>query len=277
MGQAADRWRGLVEGRLAEMEQLQEGRGTLDGEFWDKRAKRFGRGPMATADGDPMVARLRRAVGRPGRATVLDVGAGPGRFTVAIAPHAARVTAVDPSRKMLQMLRRRAREAGLSNVKTVHGRWQDVDVPPADVVLCSHVLPLIPDAAGFVEKLQAAARTRVLLYIGAYAADGYMDPFWRHFHGKPRRPGGTYLDALAVIEEMGIRPQVEVVELPVRTRYDTVADAVENYLDQLVLPDTPDTRAELTRLVEPWLQPRKGGLSPPFRTQPAAILSWRPS
>src|SRR5262245_13871269 len=97
VGNAAQRWKGLVEGRLQEMERLQEGRGALGGAFWDKRARRFGKGPMATAEGDPMLARLRRALGKPGRSTFLDVGSGPGRFTLGVAPRAARVTAVDPS------------------------------------------------------------------------------------------------------------------------------------------------------------------------------------
>lgn len=278
MGAAAERWKGLVEGRLGEMERLQEGCGALGGEFWDKRAKRFAKGPMASADGDPMLARLRKAVGRNGTSTFLDVGSGPGRFTLGVAPRVRQATAVDPSTRMLAILRRTAREAGLSNVKTVKGMWQDVDVnlvaTVADVVLCAHVLPLIADVVPFVERLQAAARRRVFLYVGAYASDAIFDPFWRHFHGAPRKPGASWVDALAVLREMGIEPGVEVVELTARSRHDTLADAVEAYRDQLVLPKTPEVQRELTRLLDPWFQRRPDGLYAPFRTQPAAILSW---
>lgn len=254
-------------------------RGTLGGAYWDERAKKFAQGPMARAEGDPMLARLRKAVGRSGDATVLDVGAGPGRFTIAIAPSAKRVIAVDPSAKMLQILRRRAKEAGLRNIRTVTGTWQEAaeGVAPADVVLCSHVLPLVADVVPFIRALDAHARRRVLLYIGAFAADAVHDPFWRHFHGTSRKPGATYVDAVAVLEEMGIRPAVEVVELATRSAYDTLDDAVDTYVDQWVLPDTKEVRADVARLVEPWLQRRKGKLVPPFRTQPAAIVSWASS
>jgi SAM-dependent methyltransferase len=274
VGEAAERWRGLVEGRLAEMERLRDGGGNVGGEYWDRRARQFTRGSMGSAEGDPMLARLRRAVGRSGAASVLDVGSGPGRFTLAIAPRARSVLAVDPSKRMLAILRRRAREAGLGNIRTVTGMWQDVDVEPVDVVLCSHVLPLIADVVPFVRKLHGAARRRVLLYVGAYAADAVVDPFWRHFHGAPRRPGASYLDAVGVLEEMGIRPRLEVVELRNRSRFDTLAHAVDVYRDQLVLPKTAGVRKELTRLLEPWLQRRNGALVAPFRSYPAAILSW---
>ena len=270
-------WRGLVEGRLAEMERLEAGRGNVGGEYWDKRAPRIRKGPMASsAERDPMLSRLRRAVGRSGTATVLDVGSGPGRFTVAIAPRAGRVTAVDPSKKMLTLLRKRAREAGLGNVRTVYGYWQDVDVEPADVVLCSHVITLVPDVVPFVRKLDAAARKRVLCYVGGFAADGVIDPFWRRFHGTPRKPGASWVDALAVLEEHGLDVAVEVVEVRTWSRHETLADAVEVYRDQLVLPKTKEVVADLSRLLEPWLQRRNGYLVAPFRSQPAAILSWVP-
>ena len=294
MDTAALRWKKLVEGRLGEMERLQEGRGILGGQFWDKRARRFSRGPMASADSDPMASRLRRAVGggggraagggaggRAGGAgsrgptrTVLDVGSGPGRFSLLIAPRAKAVTAVDPSRKMLEILRKRAREQGIGNIRTVLGKWQEVEVEPADVVLCSHVVTLVADAAPFLTKLHAAAREKVLLYVGAYSIDAVLDPFWRHFHDKPRKPGPTYVDALRLVEELGFEPSVEVVEVKARSRHDSLADAVETYRDTLVLPKTAEVRKELTRLLDPWLQRRDGGLYAPFRTQPAAIISW---
>jgi SAM-dependent methyltransferase len=280
VGEAAERWRRLVEGRLGEMERLQAGRGGIGGpQYWNRRARMFATGPMSSAEGDPMLRRLQRAVGAAKRGrtrgTVLDVGSGPGRFSLAIAPRAAQVVAVDPSSKMLAILRRRAREAGVANVRTVVGSWQDVDVEPADVVLCSHVLPLIADVEPFLRKLDAAARHTVLLYIGAFAADAILDPFWRRFHDTPRRPGATWLDAVAVIEELGIRPEVEVVELEGRARYETMEEAVAAYGDALVVPKTAATRKELRRLLEPWLQHRNGALYPPFRTQPAAIVTWR--
>ncbi|MFN2504630.1 MAG: class I SAM-dependent methyltransferase [Acidimicrobiales bacterium] len=276
MGEAARRWRQLVRARMAEMERLQPGASPLaNPAFWDRRARRFAAGPMRSAEGDPLLSRLRRAV-TPAR-SLLDVGSGPGRFSLALAPRARSVVAVDPSRRMLAILRREAREANLGNIRTVTGAWEDVDVEPADIVLCSYVLPLIAEAGPFLTKLDRSARHRVFLYLGAFASDAMADPFWRHFHGAPRRPGPSYLDAVAVLDELGIRPDVEVVEVTVRTRHPTLEAAVENYRDALVLAKTPAVRRELARLLEPWLQAADGGLRPPFRSHPAAVLSWSPA
>jgi len=274
-GPAATRWSKLVQARLGEMERLQAGRGSLGPAFWDSRAKRFAsRMSVATTAGDPFYRRLRRSTNR--RTTAIDVGAGPGRFTLTLAPHVASVTAVDPSGGMLDICRREALTRGLSNVTCVHGRWEDVDAPPAAVVFSSYVVTLVADAGRFLAKMDAAATERAFLYLGAYTADAILDPIWRHFHGTSRKPGPTYLDAADVLRELGMKPEIEVVEVATRARFKTVAEAAKDYRDQLCLPDTPQIRKELRGLMAHWLIPRDGGLGVPLKTVPAAIISWIP-
>lgn len=272
---AGRRWRGLVQARLKEMERLQPGRGAVGAEFWDSRARRFAsRMTVPDAGRDPFFRRLRKATQR--RSTVLDVGAGAGRFAVALAPHVAQVTAVDPSGAMLDICRRRARRAGVANLACVHGRWEEVEVGSAEVAFSSYVLPLVADADRFLAKLDASASERAFVYMGAFSADAVFDPLWRHFHGRPRRPGPTYLDAVAVLRELGVDPRVEVVEVPSRARFKSVAEAAREYRDQLLVPDTPEARRELRGLLGDWLVPRDGALGPPLRSIPAAIVSWVP-
>ena len=255
------------------MERLQAGRGRLDASYWDSRASRLAtRMSVATVAGDPFYRRLRRATGR--RSTVLDVGAGPGRFTLTLAPHVAAVTAIDPSGRMLDICRKQARVRGLANVTCVQGRWEETEVPAADVAFSSYVLTLVTDASRFLAKLDAAATDRAFLYLGAYTADAIMDPLWRHFHGTSRKPGPTYLDAADVLRELGVVPEIEVVEVPTRARFKNVAEAAKDYRDQLCLPDTAEVRKELRGLLADWLVPRGDVLGAPLKTAPAAIVSW---
>lgn len=272
---ASTRWRRLVEGRLAEMERLRPGRGAVRAEYWDARARRFPQYVPGRSERDPFFKRVRRVTGR--RSTVLDVGAGPGRFTLALAPRVAEVVAVDASGGMLDVLRKRARKLRLDNVRTVHGRWEEVDVEPADVAICSYVLPLVADALPFLRKLDGAARRRAFVYVNAASLDLVVDPLWRHFHGTPRRPGPTYLDVVAVLAELGVRADVEIVELPTRARYATLQAAAKAYHDQLVLPDDRAVRKELRALLAAWLVADGDGLRAPLRTTPAAIVSWTPT
>jgi SAM-dependent methyltransferase len=275
-GPAATRWRKLVTARLGEMERLQPGRGALNAGFWDTRAKRFAkRLPVSSVAGDPLYRRLRQATGR--RSTVLDAGAGTGRFSVALAPHVAGVTAVDSAERMLDVCRRQVATLGLANVTVIHSKWEDAEVEPADVAFSSYVVTLVPDAARFLAKLDGAATQRAFLYLGAYTADAIMDPLWRHFHGTSRKPGPTYLDAVDLLRELGVKPQVEVVEVATRGRFKSLADAAKDYRDQLCLPDTPEIRKELRGLLQHWFIRRGDALAVPLKTVPAAVISWKPT
>ena len=228
----------------------------------------------ADSQKDPFLRRLRRATDE--GSTAIDVGSGPGRFTLALAGEVGHVTAVDPSGAMLEALQREAGQLGLENVTTVHGRWEEAATEAADVVFSSFVLTLVPDGAGFVKKLEEKALRHVFLYLGAYSGDAVLDPLWRHFHGAPRVPGPTYLDALALLRELGIEPDVKVLELPNRKRFESVEEAVEHYLEGLLLSDTPDVRAELAGLLCHWLMGRRGAYRSPLRTMPVAIIHWKP-
>jgi ubiquinone/menaquinone biosynthesis C-methylase UbiE len=278
MGPAARRWRSLVRARRKEIERLSGGQDRTDTRYWERRAKRFAARLEGTAEGDPLTARLRRLCGA--RTTVLDVGSGPGRFALAIAPRVAQVVALDPSRAMLTVLRREVRRQGLTNVRTVEGSWPDAarHTAPVDVAFSSYVLPIVEDAPAFLRGLDTVARRHAVLYLGAFTSDAVVDPLWRHFHGTPRRPGPTWLDAVAVLREIGIDPQVEVVEVASRTRFATLAEAVRDYRDLLVLPDTAEVRRELGGLLRSWLVPTTGGaLRPPIASLPAAVVRWDPS
>lgn len=251
--------------------------------YWNAsaRARRYQAAVAGSAERDPLFARIRRAARR--TSTVIDVGAGTGRFSLAIAPRVRDVVAVDPSRAMLAALTRDARARGITNVRTIESRWQDVDncgpetVPDGDIVVCSYVLPLIEDAAEFLAKMDTACRGRAFVYLNALSADALVDPMWRHFHGRRRAPAPTYLDAAAILRELGLGPQVEIVEVETMARFKDMGKAVESYRETLLLPDTKAVRAELRKILGSWLVEERGVLRPPLRTVPAAIVSWEAS
>jgi len=95
--------------------------------------------------------------------------------------------------------------------QAVLGRWPDAadDAGPAALVLCHHVGYDTEDLAGFAAGLTAAARTGVVLELHAEHPQAWLDPLWGRFHGLVRPDPPTADDALAVLAELGIDPQVE--------------------------------------------------------------------
>ena len=79
--------------------------------------------------------------------TIVDLGAGTGQFSLAAAPYAARVVAVDISPAMLAVLRERAAQAGLSNIDCVQAGFLTYERtgPPADAVFTRNALHQLPD------------------------------------------------------------------------------------------------------------------------------------
>jgi ubiquinone/menaquinone biosynthesis C-methylase UbiE len=79
--------------------------------------------------------------------TVVDLGAGTGRFALAAARRFGRVTAVDVSPAMLEFLRGRAAAEGVTNLECVQAGFLTYrhEGPPADAVYTRNALHQLPD------------------------------------------------------------------------------------------------------------------------------------
>jgi len=79
--------------------------------------------------------------------TVVDLGAGTGRFSLAAAAQVARVVAVDVSPAMLATLRDRVARAGVLNIECVQAGFLTYEHtgPPADAVFTRNALHQLPD------------------------------------------------------------------------------------------------------------------------------------
>src|SRR5436190_6251716 len=273
MESAVDRWQAIIDARAQQMDAAYARLGRTSADFWDRRARGFHR---ATRDGtrDPFYALVARHVGP--RTTVVDVGAGTGRFSVALAALAERVIAVEPNGSMLGILREELAERRIHNVEVHQARWEDCEGIQADIVVASHVLYPIADAAGFLHRLDAATRRCCFVTMRGLHLDALTDRFWRHFHGEPRRLPPTYVDGMAVLEELGILADATVLATPQSFRYPDLDMATDEFAEQLILPDDVATRAELRLLLADWLIPTDDGLRPPLDEMPVGVLSWGP-
>ena len=272
METAVERWEAILNARAQQMDAAYARLGRTSADFWDRRARRFHSTTKDAVAHDPLFHRLQSVVTT--QMSVLDVGAGTGRFTLALAPQARHVTAVEPNAAMLGYLRQDAAEQHLTNITLMQSTWQDASNGlQADIVICSHVLYPIFAIAPFLAKLYTAIRQICYFYMRATAIDSLIGGLWRHFHGDERCLPPAYIHALDVLFEMGIYANVEIVSLPLVLKYPSVDVAVEEMLEQLILPDDEKTRAELRQLLQGWLVERDGMLVPPVGEMVGAIIS----
>jgi SAM-dependent methyltransferase len=274
MQSAVERWQQLIDARAQQMDAAYAHLGRTSADFWDRRARSYHRSTKDTVIRDPLYLKVRGLVTP--QMSVLDVGAGTGRFALALAPQVQQVIAVEPNDAMLNYLRQDAAEQGITNITYIPTTWQDApDDLAADIVICSHVLYPIRDIVPFLTKLQAATRRTCFIYLRATPFDAMTKHLWRHFHREERCLVPEYIHALDVLYEMGIYANVEVVKLPLSLRYPSLDVAVEELLEQLILPNDEQTRSELRKLLDGWLVERDGMLVPPISEMVVAILYWR--
>jgi SAM-dependent methyltransferase len=155
-------------------------------------------------------AALALLAGTPEDRRVLDVGCGAGAASLALAGEIDHVVGVDPASDMLAAFAAACLERGVP-YQAVLGTWPDAaeDAGDAPLVLCHHVGYDTADLAGFAAGLTAAARTGVVLELHAEHPQAWLDPLWRRFHGLVRPEPPTADDALAVLAELGIAPDVQ--------------------------------------------------------------------
>ncbi|MFY1692314.1 class I SAM-dependent methyltransferase [Plantactinospora sp. WMMB782] len=112
----------------------------LDPTYVDGYDRKAGHDPRSDLE-------ILRRHGLAGDATLVDLGAGTGRLTLAAARLCRRVVAVDVSAAMLARLRAEAERAGLANVEVVRAGFLGYhhQGPPADLVYSRHALHQLPD------------------------------------------------------------------------------------------------------------------------------------
>ena len=115
---------------------------------WDKRVGQWHDHVTSAAAFGKVLDRI-LVLSQPQRSDVcVDLGAGTGFVTTALAPLVASVRAVDISPAMAEALAERAADAGLANVSTQVTDLKDTRLPPshADLIVSSYALHHLPDA-----------------------------------------------------------------------------------------------------------------------------------
>jgi len=204
------RWKQVVEDRAT------LAAGHADPGYWDRRARSFARSTQARADDFLQVIEPYLSPSK----TLIDVGAGAGRHAVPLAGRLEWVTAVEPSQGM------RAQIAPRDNVTVIASNWEDAEVAPADLVLCSHVLYGVAEPVPFIEKMNDAARERVFVMMRESDLPHPAAAIRRRLLGDSGQRLPRFSELFMVLLEMGIAPDVRFLRYPMTTHYSDMEEAV---------------------------------------------------
>ncbi len=273
---AVDRWRALVLARREQMDaQLAQLGGPPD-DWWAGRAPSFSRsiGDLRQAPGwglPQVVDRLERTD------TVLDIGAGAGRYAVPLARVTGHVTLVEPSAAMAGEARAAFARAGLANYTLVERTWPGPRVTPATAVLMANVLGPVLEIEQFLGRAVAAAERWVCIVHGSALDMGRaVERVVLAFHGaaRVRQPG--LADLIPVLHELGMQPELAMGERRFGRVYADAREAARDVAATALVEQTPAALRRVQRIIAGELEAQPDGrVALAAQRVPVGLLTWR--
>ncbi len=159
-----------------------------DSAFWRRHANRYDQvARLLNGNFDKMVGRLAELVDGSGQ--VLEVAAGTGLVTQAMAGVVDHLVATDASEAMLDILRGRMADLGASNVqvRTANALALDFEDGEFDAVVAANVLHLLPDPSVCLLEMRRVLRPDGLLCVPTFC---HGDTSAAHIVSRLLRLGG---------------------------------------------------------------------------------------
>ena len=209
-----------------------------------------------------------------GAKTFLDVGAGCGTLAMPLARAGNKVTALDPSPAMLEILNEAIRKEGLKNIKTILGAWGEVEVKPHDVIICSNVPELLKGSVQFLKDADRLAKKAVFFVENAdpRADKFYYKELFPLIFKKPLGEKTDYLKTYVDLHSLGIFANVNIMEYDFDQPFDDLAEAVEFWKEYMGIVTEEHDNA-LRGFLEKKLEKTRGGLTAKFHKK-SAIIWW---
>lgn len=203
--------------------------------------------------------------------TLLDLGCGPGTFSLRFAPLLEQIYALDFSSKMLELLEKNAKEKSISNIKTfcldLEEEWNEV--PKADIVLASRCLE-VANLKQTLIKINSFAKKAVYLTfkdVGSFLSDEVLEVIGLEITPKP-----DYIYVVNILYSLGIKARVDFInpkDLCCQNKQDE-----EDYVKSIKWSLDGLNELQEKKLKKYYQECKATNKAPAFRNNAWALISW---
>lgn len=244
-------------------------------EFWNQVADRY---RFRFCQESKIVQEIIGLLKKEGMATqesiLLDIGCGPGTFTLPLARLAAHVFALDPAPKMLDTLMEDAGRQGLCNITPLCQKWEvSCFEREFDLVLASFS-PAIRNAESLLKMHRASRKYCCLITSSGEENFKIRDELWKQLIGEPFHSNAFHIIyPFNYLYSCGIRPQICSLrnfvcdDEPV----EVLIDWYEKYFEMFVDLDS-QAKETIRRYLE---RQAKGGMVTSETEKTFSIMWWR--
>lgn len=140
--------------------------------------------------------------------TILDIGAGSGDDSLAFSAHCRHVTALEPCKAFVQLLRERVKALGITNVHPIQGAWESFQPDTRFHVTYSSMCPSICNRQELLRMEAITEELCCLVAVRQGSCDRHRHAMLQQLQLKPRGMTTGAEHYIVNLTEMGRKPMV---------------------------------------------------------------------
>ena len=207
-------------------------------EMWDSMATKFGEFELPSSSNSTLLKLLEENEMLQPEYTVLDVGCGAGKYSLALAKKCQNVVGLDLSSKMIEKAKIKKEEMGIENAEFHVCNWHELDLKQIDYMgkfdlVIANMTPGVRSAETF-EKLHQASRGYCVLAKPIKRTDPVSDEIRKMLSIERKMETGDkdILYAFALLWLQGILPKL-IYEPRIWDQKRTVDEASKLYVNRM--------------------------------------------